>query len=58
MLACSQVHRARLSTGEEVAVKLQYPNLARAVAADLAVMKVFRWGMCAERWSVQGPTCG
>ncbi len=30
-----QVHRARLLSGEEVAVKVQYPGIARAVAADL-----------------------
>ncbi|KAL6757375.1 ABC1 family-domain-containing protein [Haematococcus lacustris] len=34
----AQVHRARLVSGEEVAVKLQYPRLAISVAADLAVM--------------------
>mmetsp|Transcript_28800 Transcript_28800/g.73421 ORF Transcript_28800/g.73421 Transcript_28800/m.73421 type:complete len:584 (-) Transcript_28800:963-2714(-) len=37
----AQVHRARLVTGEEVAVKVQYPGLAARVAADLAVMKLF-----------------
>lgn len=34
-----QVHRARLKTGEEVAVKVQYPNIARTIAADLANLK-------------------
>jgi aarF domain-containing kinase len=29
-----QVHQARLSTGEEVAIKIQYPGIARAVRAD------------------------
>ncbi len=31
-----QVHRARLPTGEEVVVKVQYPGVAEAIAADLA----------------------
>ena len=31
-----QVHRARLTSGEEVAVKIQYPNIARTIRADLA----------------------
>ena len=31
-----QVHRARLLSGEDVAVKLQYSGLESAVAADLA----------------------
>jgi len=31
-----QVHRARLKTGEEVAVKVQYPNMARTIRADFA----------------------
>eukprot|EP00798_Chlamydomonas_sp_ICE-L_P008831 gene8831-73_t len=35
----AQVHRARLSTGKEVAVKLQYPDLKDVVKADLFVMK-------------------
>lgn len=37
-----QVHRAVLrSTGQSVAVKVQYPGLESAVASDLAVLKVF-----------------
>ena len=31
-----QVHRARLKTGEDVAVKVQYPNIARTIRADFA----------------------
>jgi hypothetical protein len=30
-----QVHRARLKTGEEVAVKIQYPGIARTIRADV-----------------------
>jgi len=30
-----QVHRARLPTGEDVVVKVQYPGVAEAIAADL-----------------------
>lgn len=29
-----QVHRARLRSGERVAVKVQYPNIARTIASD------------------------
>src|SRR5579863_7139450 len=29
-----EVHRGRLKTGEEVAVKIQYPGIARAIEAD------------------------
>jgi aarF domain-containing kinase len=31
-----QVHRARLRSGEEVAVKVQYPGIARSIQSDLA----------------------
>ena len=31
-----QVHRARLKTGEEVAVKIQYPNIGATIRQDLA----------------------
>jgi predicted unusual protein kinase regulating ubiquinone biosynthesis (AarF/ABC1/UbiB family) len=30
-----QVHRARLKTGERVAIKIQYPGIARTIRADL-----------------------
>ena len=30
-----QVHRARLETGEEVAVKIQYPGIARTIRQDI-----------------------
>jgi ubiquinone biosynthesis protein len=34
----SQVHRARLRTGEEVAVKVQRPGIREAMASDLFIM--------------------
>lgn len=34
-----QVYRARLHTGEEVAVKVQRPHLAQVVAVDLAILR-------------------
>ncbi|MBM3331773.1 AarF/ABC1/UbiB kinase family protein [candidate division WOR-3 bacterium] len=34
----SQVHRARLATGEEVAVKVQRPGIARMIDGDLAIL--------------------
>ena len=38
-----QVHRARLTTGESVAVKVQYPDVEELVASDLKVLRfVFR----------------
>jgi len=35
-----QVHRARLPSGEEVAVKIQYPGVAEAIRSDLANVAV------------------
>ncbi|HZP46449.1 MAG TPA: AarF/UbiB family protein [Candidatus Binataceae bacterium] len=35
-----QVHRARLKTGEEVAVKIQYPGVDRTVEHDLSNLKL------------------
>jgi predicted unusual protein kinase regulating ubiquinone biosynthesis (AarF/ABC1/UbiB family) len=34
-----QVHRARLKSGEPVAVKIQYPNIARTIDSDFRNMK-------------------
>jgi predicted unusual protein kinase regulating ubiquinone biosynthesis (AarF/ABC1/UbiB family) len=36
-----QVHRAQLKTGEEVAVKIQYPGIARAIEADFRNLFLF-----------------
>lgn len=33
-----QVHRARLASGEEVAVKVQYPGMERTLASDFALL--------------------
>jgi predicted unusual protein kinase regulating ubiquinone biosynthesis (AarF/ABC1/UbiB family) len=35
----AQVHRARLRDGREVAVKIQYPDIAKLVATDMTVME-------------------
>jgi aarF domain-containing kinase len=35
-----QVHRARLHSGEEVAVKIQYPGIARTIKADLRNLRL------------------
>ena len=35
-----QVHRARLRSGEEVAVKIQYPNIVQAIKSDLRSAEV------------------
>jgi predicted unusual protein kinase regulating ubiquinone biosynthesis (AarF/ABC1/UbiB family) len=44
-----QVHRARLTTGEAVAVKVQYPDIEEIVRTDLRALKrifgVLRWFM-------------
>lgn len=34
-----QVHRGRLKSGEEVAVKIQYPGIARTIRSDLRSLK-------------------
>jgi len=36
-----QVHRAQLKTGEEVAVKIQYPGIGRAIEADFRNLFLF-----------------
>ena len=36
-----QVHRARLHSGEEVAVKIQYPGIARTIQADFRNLFLF-----------------
>ena len=36
-----QVHRARLKTGEEVAVKIQYPGIARTITEDIRNLLLF-----------------
>ena len=36
----AQVHRARLKTGEDVAVKVQYPGLAELVRIDMANLRL------------------
>ncbi|ACM20376.1 protein kinase, ABC1 domain-containing, putative [Geotalea daltonii FRC-32] len=41
-----QVHRARLHSGEEVAVKVQYPHIARTIKADLRNLRILLQPMC------------
>ncbi|MCI0685314.1 MAG: AarF/ABC1/UbiB kinase family protein [Gemmataceae bacterium] len=36
-----QVHRARLKSGQEVAVKIQYPGIARTIRADIRNLLLF-----------------
>jgi len=47
----AQVHRAHLLDGREVAVKVQYPGLEAAVAADLSTMGVLAR---AAKWAFPG----
>jgi predicted unusual protein kinase regulating ubiquinone biosynthesis (AarF/ABC1/UbiB family) len=35
-----QVHRARLHSGEEVAVKIQYPGIARTITSDMRSLRL------------------
>jgi predicted unusual protein kinase regulating ubiquinone biosynthesis (AarF/ABC1/UbiB family) len=44
-----QVHKAKLKSGDEVAVKLLYPNIATVIRVDLRVM---RWAMKVYAWFV------
>lgn len=41
----AQVHFARLQTGEEVAVKVQYPGLESLVSSDLTSIQMLSWLM-------------
>jgi len=41
-----QVHRARLHNGKEVAVKIQYPGIARTIKADLRNLRILLQPMC------------
>jgi aarF domain-containing kinase len=41
-----QVHRARLHSGEEVAVKIQYPGIARTIKADLRNLRLLLQLLC------------
>ena len=46
-----QVHRARLHSGEEVAVKIQYPGIARTIKADLRNLRILLQPLClTEDW--------
>lgn len=47
-----QVHRARLHSGEEVAVKIQYPDIARTIRADLRNLRLLLQPMrMSDDWS-------
>lgn len=41
----AQVHRAKLKTGENVAVKVQYPGLESLVSSDLTSIQMLSWLM-------------
>jgi predicted unusual protein kinase regulating ubiquinone biosynthesis (AarF/ABC1/UbiB family) len=46
-----QVHRARLTSGEEVAVKIQYPGIARTIHADFGNLSLCLVpGRLAKEW--------
>ena len=51
-----QVHRARLATGEAVAVKVQYPDIEEIVRTDLRALKrifaILRWFMPAYGFDI------
>jgi predicted unusual protein kinase regulating ubiquinone biosynthesis (AarF/ABC1/UbiB family) len=41
-----QVHRARLHSGEEVAVKIQYPGIARTISSDMRNLRLMLQPLC------------
>jgi aarF domain-containing kinase len=47
-----QVHRARLASGEELAVKIQYPGIERSIEADFQVLERL---LGLAGWSVSHP---
>ncbi len=54
-----QVHRARLKSGEVVAVKIQYPNIARTIRADFANLRALLLPMrLTEDWDNFVDTAG
>ena len=49
-----QVHRARLHNGQEVAVKIQYPDIARTIRSDLRNLRILLQPMCMTKdWRYQ-----
>lgn len=44
-----QVHRATLHTGEEVAVKIQYPGIARTINSDFKSLRLLLQPLCLTR---------
>jgi aarF domain-containing kinase len=44
-----QVHRATLHSGEEVAVKIQYPGIARTIKSDLRNLRLLLQPLCLTR---------
>ncbi|HEY2249575.1 MAG TPA: AarF/ABC1/UbiB kinase family protein [Planctomycetaceae bacterium] len=53
-----QVHRARLKSGEEVAVKIQYPGVGRAIDADFRNLFLFMLpGRLTKDWEYTKDQC-
>jgi aarF domain-containing kinase len=50
-----QVHRARLATGEELAVKIQYPGIERSIQTDFTLLERL---LQASGWSASHPELG
>jgi predicted unusual protein kinase regulating ubiquinone biosynthesis (AarF/ABC1/UbiB family) len=54
-----QVHRATLKSGQRVAVKIQYPGIARAMAADVRNLMALIFPMRLSRgWQSLKAQCG